>query len=123
MKDYNEKVFNQYKMGRVNQHSIGLQYLQLELAINDEESEKEFDFWNKYYDQIINKEEADKKGFFWVVQEIRLIENSAVLFGSNEATPTLDNNIKSLESPSGTQETEPAKSIPSDQLKSFLLNN
>ena len=123
MKDYNEKVFNQYKMGRVNQHSIGLQYLQLELAINDEESEKEFDFWNKYYDQIINKEEADKKGFFWVVQEIRLIENSAVLFGSDEATPTLDNNIKNLESPSGTQETEPAKYIPSDQLKSFLLNN
>lgn len=109
MKSYNEKIFNQYKLGKVNQHSIGLQYMKLDVAINDEESEKEFEFWERYYEQAINKEVADHWGFFWVIQEYKLIENSTVLFGSNEITPTLDNNVKSREStpgvepPAGTQ--------------------
>jgi len=115
MKSYNEKVFNQYKMGNINQHSIGLQYMKLDLAINDEESEKEFDFWNKHLDQVINKEVAEKRGFFWVVQEIKLIENSAVLFGSNEITPTLDNNIKQ-EPIEITPKSEP----PEDTQKGFF---
>lgn len=108
MKSYNEKVFNQYKLGKVKQHSIGLQYMKLELAINDESSEKEYDFWNKYYPQLINKEVADEYGFFWVVPEIRLIENSAVLFGSNELTPTLDNNMKNEPLISTHQKNEPS---------------
>jgi len=121
-KSYNEKVFLQYKEGRINQHSIGLQYLDLELAINDEESEKEFDFWNKYFDQIINKEKAEELGFFWVVKEIRLLENSAVLFGSNEITPTLDNNVgKTIEPSEDTQAKEPEQSTSIDY--KFLKNN
>ncbi len=112
----------QYKEGRINQHSIGLQYLDLELAINDEESEKEFDFWNKYFDQIINKEKAEELGFFWVVKEIRLLENSAVLFGSNEITPTLDNNVeKTIEPSEDTQAKEPEQSTSIDY--KFLKNN
>lgn len=94
IKSYNEKVFNQYKRGKVNQHSIGLQYISLDLAINDPDSEKEMGYWNKYYSQVINKEKADEYGFFWVVPEYKLLENSAVLFGSNVLTPTLDNNMK-----------------------------
>lgn len=90
MKSYNEKVFNQYKLGKINQHSIGLQYVKIELAINDEENEKEFDFWNKYIKLVINREFAEERGFFWVVSEIKVLENSSVLFGSNELTPTLE---------------------------------
>jgi hypothetical protein len=48
------------------------------------------DFWNKYYKDIINKEFVDEYGFFWVVNEIKLLEVSAVLFGANELTPTLE---------------------------------
>ena len=122
MKSMNEKIFNQYKNGEINQHSIGLQYLDIELAINDEESEKEFDFWNKYYPQIINKEVADEMGFFWVVKEIRLLENSAVLFGSNELTPTLENDVeKSIEPLQDTQEKKPEESTSIDY--EFLINN
>lgn len=105
IKSYNEKVFNQYKLGKVKQHSIGMQYVELELAINDPDSQKEMDFWEKYYPQVINKEVADEYGFFWVVPEIKLLENSGVLFGANELTPTLDNNLK-IESPNGTQNTK-----------------
>jgi rubrerythrin len=90
MKSYNEKVYNQYKLKKINQHSIGLQYVNISLCINDEDSEKEFDFWNKYYPLVINKDMADEYGFFWVVSEIKLLENSCVLFGANELTPTLE---------------------------------
>lgn len=99
-KSYNEIVFNKYKNDKINQHSIGLQYIKLDIAINDEDSEKEFNFWKKYYDQLINPEMADEKGFFFVIQEIKLLENSCVLFGSNELTPTLSvGKIDSLQLP------------------------
>lgn len=97
IEEYNPKVFKKYKQGRIKQHSIGLQYVQLDLAINDPDSIKEYEFWTKYYDICINKEVADARGFFWVVTEYKLIENSAVLFGSNILTPTLDNNVKTFE--------------------------
>lgn len=108
LKEYNPKVFDKYKRGKVKQHSIGLQYVKLDLAINDPEWGKEKDFWDKYYPQVINKEVADDAGYFWVVPEYKLIENSAVLFGSNILTPTLDNNIKS-EPVATTQQKEPSQ--------------
>lgn len=99
-KSYNEVVFNKYKNKKINQHSIALQYIKMDFAINDEESEKEYNFWKKYFDQLINPEMAEEKGFFFVIQEIKLLENSAVLFGSNELTPTLSvGKIDSLELP------------------------
>lgn len=87
-KDYDPKVYFFYKNGKINQHSIGLQYITLELAVNNKNSEKEFDFWNKYISKIINKDKVLAAGYFWLVSEIRLIENSCVLFGMNELTPT-----------------------------------
>lgn len=94
MKSYNEKIFNQYKANKVNQHSIGLNYIKIDLAINDEDSPEEKAVYDKYIGQIINPKKAIEKGFFWAVEEIMLIENSAVLFGANHATPTLETNPK-----------------------------
>jgi hypothetical protein len=106
-KAYNEKVFNKYAAGKVKQHSIGLQYGKIELAINDKESEKEFDFWNKYIDKVINREFVESRGFFWVVPEIKLLENSAVLFGANQLTPTLDVKVDTQDQPPLRTGTEP----------------
>lgn len=89
-KSYNEQIFNQYKAQKINQHSIGLQYVSIDIAINDPDSPKEMDFWNKYINLIINKDVAIERGFFFVVSEIKLLENSCVLFGANEITPTLE---------------------------------
>lgn len=102
-KSYNEKVFDRYKKGKATQHSIGLQYVKLELAVNDKDYEKEYDFFKKYYDLAINPEIADQYGYFWVVSEYKLIENSVVLFGSNELTGTLEveGDEKTLEPSSG----------------------
>lgn len=104
---YNPKIFNRYRDGKAKQHSIGLQYVKLELAINDPEWEKEKDFFDKYYAQIINKDVVDESGYFWVVQEYKLIENSVVLFGSNMYTPTLEVAEGSKVEPSDTQQDEP----------------
>lgn len=91
-KDYNENIFNFYKSGKINQHSIGLTYGDIQLAINSqhEDDKAEYEVWQKYYPSIINKDLADKKGYFWAVPKVDVRENSAVLFGSNPLTPTLN---------------------------------
>lgn len=88
-KDRNPEMYKQYKNGWVNEHSVGMQYVDIELALFDEDDEKEMDFWNKYIKEIANKEVAENQGYFWVVKEAKLKEGSAVLFGSNPITPTL----------------------------------
>lgn len=89
LKSYNEKIFQMYQSNGINQHSIGLQYINLALAINDPEDFDHFKTWNEYFPQIINKQKATDYGFFFAVKEYKLIENSSVLFGANELTPTL----------------------------------
>lgn len=91
IKDYNSQIFNEYKNGKINQHSVGMQYVKIDLAVNDEEFEEEIKLWNEHIDTIGNKEKAIEKGYFWLVREAKLIEISAVLMGSNELTPTLEN--------------------------------
>jgi hypothetical protein len=88
-KEYNEMVFNQYKTGKIKQHSISLQYLNLIMAINDENQTKEFANWNTYFPLAINQDKAIERGYFFIVKECKIIENSCVLFGANEITPTI----------------------------------
>lgn len=94
LENRNTFMFNEYKMGRVKNHSVGMRYVDLELAINDEDYKEEFACWNKYIDKIANKVEAEAQGFFWPVKEAKCVEGSAVPIGSNIVTPTLDNNMK-----------------------------
>ncbi len=96
VKDYNAQIFAMYLKNEVNQHSIGLNYVQLSLAVNDADYKEEFAEWNKYIDIIGNKSEVEENGFFWAVKEIKLLEKSAVLAGSNPLTPGLENKMKEL---------------------------
>lgn len=95
-KSRNEFMLDQYANGFVKQHSVGMRYIQLGLALNDSSSSNasEFEAWEKYFNEIVNPEVADEKGFFWFVKEAKAIEGSAVPLGSNWVTPTLDNNQK-----------------------------
>lgn len=93
-----EQSFTLYKEEEVDQHSIGMQYMRLVLAVNDPEFKEEFATWEKHYEDVINKELIDSRGFFWWVTEIKLFEISAVLFGANELTPTVDTK-KSIQAP------------------------
>ena len=87
----NPFMFDQYAKGYVKEHSVGMRYVKLELAVNSDSKwdVEEKEVWDKYYDEIANKEQADERGYFWVVQEAKIVEGSAVVKGSNFATPTI----------------------------------
>ena len=106
-KDRNSFMFDQYSKGFVKNHSVGMQYIQIDMAINNKDYEEEYKIWQSYFDKIANKELAEYKGYFFAVKEAKLIEGSAVPIGSNPATPTLDNNAKS-QPPSGIDD-EPSQ--------------
>ena len=81
-------MFNQYANGYVNQHSVGMQYVKIQLAINDPDY-PEFEIWKKYIGEVANIEKANEDGFFYVVLEAKVLEGSAVPLGSNHVTPTV----------------------------------
>lgn len=99
-KDRNHFMFEQYGKGYVKQHSVGMRYINLELAVNSDDSyfSEEKEVWDKYIDQVINRDDAEKQGYFWAVTEAAEHEGSAVLFGSNPVTPTIS--VKNIPDPS-----------------------
>lgn len=90
-KERNPFMFEQYRKGYVREHSVGMRYIKLELAINSDDKyyKEEKEIWDNYISEVANKEEAEKQGYFWVVLEAKIIEGSAVVKGSNPVTPTL----------------------------------
>src|SRR3990170_3265537 len=95
-KDMNAQVFGQYLSKEINQHSVGMIYVKIDLGVNDSMQKQEYATWQKHINQIANKERAMEQGYFWAVSEAKLIEISAVLAGSNELTPTIANETKEL---------------------------
>jgi hypothetical protein len=106
MKAYNGLMFQEYKDGTVDQHSVGMYYVKMDLAVNDSEFKEEFATWQANIDKIGNSEKATEEGHFWAVSEAKLIEISAVLEGSNELTPTVE-----------AKDNQPPKGIDNDPLK------
>lgn len=86
----NAYMFEQYKNGYVDNHSVGMRYVKIAMAINDKDYPTEKEVWDKYYPEIINQKDADNTGYFWAVTEAKVIEGSAVPLGSNPITPTLE---------------------------------
>ena len=97
LKSFNEMIFDMYKDGEIDQHSVGMIYVNLSMAINDPEQKEEFETFEKYYPLMGNPERADKRGFFFVIHEAKLIEISAVTRGSNELTGTLPEKTKGID--------------------------
>lgn len=94
LEEYNSRVYKFYKNGKINKHSIGLIYISIGLCINDKDYLPEYELWNKYYDKVINKDVVDERGYFWIVPEINVMENSCVLFAACDPTPTLESEEK-----------------------------
>ena len=53
-------------------------------------------------------QEAKDRGWFYAITEAKLVEGSAVVMGSNIVTPTLENNMKAVNTLS---ESEPIEEI------------
>lgn len=104
----NPEMFDRYVDGEVQQHSVGMRYVKLDLAINDEDYPAYHELWKKYIDKIANRSTVEDAGYFWPVTEAKAAEGSAVLMASNSITPTMS--IKSNEPPKGTH-TRTAKSV------------
>ena len=116
-KNRNDFMFNQYAKGYVKEHSIGMRYSKMSLAINSESKWdiEEKETWDKYYSEIANKELADEKGYFWAVTEAKIIEGSAVVKGSNYATPTIS--IEAVKDTPSEHKDEPSNDTQTHTLK------
>lgn len=72
------------------QNSVRMSYISMTLCIDDagEDYKQEYANFYKYLAIIANKQDAIDAGYFWYIQEAKIVkEGSAVLFGSNDATP------------------------------------
>lgn len=86
----NERRYQDYLNDEIDQHSVGMQYMDIQLAVNDEEEfPKEYAVYQKYINKIGNRALVEEQGFFYAVSEAKLIEYSCVIAGSNELTPVL----------------------------------
>lgn len=106
-KERNPFMFEQYAKGYVRNHSVGMRYIKLYLAMNSESKydQEEKANWDKYIDQVANRELAEEKGYFWAVTEAKVIEGSAVPIGSNTITPTISTEAKE-EAAEGTSDSD-----------------
>jgi hypothetical protein len=119
-KDYNNLIFQEYKDGNIDQHSVGMYYVKIDFAVNDKDHKAEFKTWNDNIENIGNREKAEELGYFYAVKEAKLVEISAVLQGSNELTPTIE--AKDIEPEQSTQTNEPEKSTrKNNNLRNNLL--
>lgn len=120
-KETNPFMFEKYVKGKVKNHSSGLMYVAMELAVNNSAdwAKEEKEIWDKYYPLIVNKDDVDERGYFWAVTEQKILENSAVLRGSNPATPTI-----SVEPADGTSAKQaPEQSTPTSDQSIFINPN
>lgn len=91
----NPFMYEQYMNKWVTNHSVGMRYVKIDLAVNDDKYEAEKAVWDKYIGEVANKEHAEELGYFWAVTEAKMMEGSAVPNGSNSITPTMS--VKSFE--------------------------
>lgn len=119
VEDYNCQVYDAYKNNEINQHSVGMQYVNLQIAVKNPQEVEAYKLWNEIYPLLGNPETADKLGYFWVVKEAKLKEYSCVLWqGSNSLTPTVKN-IDAVNN--DTSNNEPSKDTQEEQ-KQFFIN-
>ena len=92
-KEDNERMYKQYKRGRVKYHSIEFDWsrrgAEIYCANRTMHGQEYKDNWDKYYPTVVNQEVADARGWFYVYERAPIVAVSAVVLGSNKVTPTL----------------------------------
>tara|TARA_R110000772_G_scaffold125404_1_gene232113 strand:- start:3249 stop:4052 length:804 start_codon:yes stop_codon:yes gene_type:complete len=116
-----EKFLKMVNAGDDLQNSIRMEYVNIAIGINstDEEYKDEKKVYDEVFNQVANKESMSEVGFCWAVRELKLkMEGSAVLFGSNDATP-----IQSKDNAQPSDDTEQNKNAePSDDTQTSKIN-
>lgn len=119
MQKRNPLIFDDYLTGKIDQHSVGMRYVNIELAVNDPEMKQEFKTWSDNIGKVGNRSDVEKQGFFFAVKEAKLKEISAVLEGSNRLTNTVQN----IDPLASSQKNDPDKSSQEEQRRKILLSN
>lgn len=124
--DRNAFMKEQYMQGYVKNHSVGMRYVQQLFCINSESKwwAEEKANWDKYIGTVVNKADAEDQGYFYAILEAKVIEGSAVLVGSNRATPTISITGAGKTTPDDINEP-PVGTQPTsfDMMKSILLTH
>lgn len=122
-KKRNPFMYEQYRNNWVRNHSVGMRYVNIKLALNSnvESDIEEKRVWDEYYHVIANKEVADEKGYFWAVTEAKIIEGSAVVMGSNPITPTVTTEQKEEPVQTTPNIDEPAEATQTEKRKISII--
>lgn len=117
IEDYNKQIYNAYKNNQITQHSVGMQYVTIDLAVNNPLETEYYKRWNEVYPMLGNPDKADEMGYFWIVREAKLKEYSSVLWnGSNSLTPTIEDKTEAEEITSETT-IEPTTEVTQTTIK------
>lgn len=74
------------------QHSVRMQYVKVNLAINsaNPEFKEEKNNYDKFISSVVNPDRVEKQGYFWAIDEAKISrEGSMVIEGSNSITPMI----------------------------------
>lgn len=115
------------------ENSLAMRYVNISLAVNSKDPayEEEREEYEKYINQIANRDLAEKYGFFYAVKELAIMGEGSicpVVGGSNSATRVLiAEKSEEIEPPVGTQEqptgvTEEKSDEVSDEELTKILN-
>lgn len=88
-KELNKPIYKAYLTDQVDQHSVKMQYVRLDMAINDPDYVDEYKAWQETFPKLGNKELALEQNYYFAIHEAKCFEGSCVIAGSNELTPTL----------------------------------
>jgi len=114
----NERRYQDYMNDEIDQHSVGMYYNDVQLAVNDpDDFPKESKVFEKYIGKIGNRQKAEAQGYFFAVEDARLGEYSAVIAGSNELTPTM--NQSSGDSGKGETSGDESRKVDINKLLNF----
>jgi len=113
----NGYMFDRYKTGKVRNHSVGMRYVSIDMAINDDDYPAYKALWDKHIDKIANRAEVEERGYYWAVMQAKVVEGSAVPMGSNRITPT--QSVKDI-APSEDTQTRAADSTRAKALNNLL---
>ena len=90
--DKKTPLYDAYKSGNINNHSVEMQYKDILLGINDKrypENKEIFDTYIKYAKNI-TPDMYDEIDDVWFVKQAHVMGGAAVPHGSNAYTPTLE---------------------------------
>ena len=90
----NDGALKAIESGNDLQNSVRMQYVKIKFAVNSDDKDYADNkaYFDARIDSIANKAEVLKQGYFYGVEEAKIQkEGSMVLFGSNDATPILQN--------------------------------